>query len=227
MFQYLKMFILANQISISRVYPCFNFLREKLLLNDGFIKYTRQLRQDLYDSLITRFENLVDQDLFKLSTILDPNFGISAFESSKHDSLKQLLKSHMKSLNSVTLTIDNVVKTIKPIEQTRNNNYVFYKKPQLTNIEKAEDFDLSIDSYCTLVDSSHYTDVLEFWKINEYKYQELAKLAKKFLGVQASSASVERMFNFAGQIFSNKRRRTGVKLFENLVFLKLNETYLN
>ena len=37
------------------------------------------------------------------------------------------------------------------------------------------------------------------------------------------SASVERMFNFAGHIFSNKRRRTGVKLFENLVFLKLNE----
>jgi len=49
---------------------------------------------------------------------------------------------------------------------------------------------------------------------------------KKFLGVQASSAWVERMFSIAGHIFTNKRRRTGVKLFENLVFMKLNENYL-
>ena len=52
------------------------------------------------------------------------------------------------------------------------------------------------------------------------------QLAKKFLGVQASSACVERMFSIAGHIFTNKRRRTGVKLFENLVFMKLNENYL-
>ena len=52
------------------------------------------------------------------------------------------------------------------------------------------------------------------------------RLAKKFLGVQASSACVERMFSIAGHIFTNKRLRTGVKLFENLVFMKLNENYL-
>ena len=52
------------------------------------------------------------------------------------------------------------------------------------------------------------------------------QLAKKFLGVQASSACVQRMFSIAGHIFTNKRRRTGVKLFENLVFMKLNENYL-
>jgi len=34
------------------------------------------------------------------------------------------------------------------------------------------------------------------------------------------------MFNISGHIFSNKRRRTGETLFENLVFIKLNENYL-
>jgi hypothetical protein len=64
------------------------------------------------------------------------------------------------------------------------------------------------------------------WKVNEHKYPELASLAKKCLGVQASSAGVERMFNFAGHIITNKRRRTGVSLFCNLVYLKLNESFL-
>jgi hypothetical protein len=62
-----------------------------------------------------------------------------------------------------------------------------------------------------------------FWKENETKYPELSK---KFLGVPASDADVERMFNFSGFIFNPKRRSLGVDNYENLVFLKLNETYL-
>jgi len=45
-------------------------------------------------------------------------------------------------------------------------------------------------------------------------------------GVPASSAAVERMFNISGHIFTNRRRKTGIALFQNLVFLKLNEQFL-
>jgi len=46
------------------------------------------------------------------------------------------------------------------------------------------------------------------------------------LGVPASEADVERMFNISGFIFNLKHRSLGVDNYENLVFLKLNETYL-
>ncbi len=52
-------------------------------------------------------------------------------------------------------------------------------------------------------------------------------MAKKYLGVQASSAGPERMFSIAGHIFSDKRRRLGVRVFSDLVVLKLNEKHLN
>ena len=86
---------------------------------------------------------------------------------------------------------------------------------------------MSIDSYCNLTENSnHALDALDFQRLNEHKFPELSKLAKKFLGVPTSSASVEgSMLNFAGDYFSNKRGRPGVKLFESLVFLKLNEEY--
>ena len=51
----------------------------------------------------------------------------------------------------------------------------------------------------------------------------LAKLAQKYLGVPATSAAVERMFSISGHILNNKRRTTGVQLYEDLVFCKLNE----
>jgi len=41
---------------------------------------------------------------------------------------------------------------------------------------------------------------LLFWKLNENRFKELSKLAKKYLGVPASSAAVERMFSICGPI---------------------------
>ena len=65
--------------------------------------------------------------------------------------------------------------------------------------------------------------VLTYWREKQPRWERLAKIAKKVLGVPASSSGVERMFSIAGHIFSCKRRRMKAKLFEKLVFCKLNE----
>ena len=70
----------------------------------------------------------------------------------------------------------------------------------------------------------HLSSPLDFLKNYEKLFPELAVLAKKFLSVQASSASCERMFSIAGHIFQCKRRRMSHSLFCALVFLKLNES---
>ena len=83
-----------------------------------------------------------------------------------------------------------------------------------------------IDQYNKLSKMCESVDTLTFWKANGDCLGDLAELARKYLGVQASSAGVERMFSIAGHIFSIKRRRMSSKLFSNLVFLKLNEKLL-
>ena len=92
--------------------------------------------------------------------------------------------------------------------------------------QTTDDLDTQIASYTQFVAETNYDDPLVFWKIHETKWTNLSSLAKKYLGVQATSASVERMFNISGHIFSIKRRRLSVRLFELLVFLKLNEHLL-
>jgi hypothetical protein len=49
--------------------------------------------------------------------------------------------------------------------------------------------------------------------MNETRYKEISKLAKKYLGVPASSAAVERIFSIAGHVFQTKRRK-----FEEIFF---------
>ena len=103
----------------------------------------------------------------------------------------------------------------------RQENYLSF-------LDKTSDFcsdsiQNMLDDYIQSVNTNKLKDPLEFWKFNESKWPYLAKLAKKYLGVQASSAAVERMFSISGHIYSVKRRRMSIKLFEYLVFLKLNE----
>lgn len=180
----------------------------------------------MLNSLESRFnkEGLIQREIYQLSTFLDPNFGIDSFDENDHLAIRQRLKIQLKLLNPVETTIDNVANNSQILDK-RAEKYIKYKVKSISN-EKTDDLDVILDSYISVVRSNNFVDALDFWKCYKHQFPELAKLAKKYLGVQASSAGVERMFNFAGHILSNKRRRSSVKLFENLVFLKLNEKYL-
>jgi len=169
---------------------------------------------------MTRFSELVKADLFQLSTLLDPNFGLSAFDPSEHSSLKVKLKQQMLLIKPV----ERKEKT-ETLNSFISSNYVLFENVN-ENICEIDDFDSKINSYLDLVSRKNFNNALDFWRCHEKQFPIISQLAKKFLGVQASSACVERMFSIAGHIFTNKRRRTGVKLFENLVFMKLNENYL-
>lgn len=117
-------------------------------------------------------------------------------------------------------------KSISLKDKQREENYVFFRSLN-ESTDKGDEHDLIIDEYIRTTKTADFKDALLFWKCHSSKFPELSVLAKKYLGVQASSASVERMFNFAGHIFQNKRRKTGIKLFENLVFLKLMKIFYN
>ena len=70
----------SNKINISRVYPCVAFLRKTLKDTDSdgkpkIYEYTSLLRDQLLLSLNKRFGQLCQDDVFLISTLLDPNFG--------------------------------------------------------------------------------------------------------------------------------------------------------
>ena len=98
-----------------------------------------------------------------------------------------------------------------------------YDQDDQVNTPQSDEIDDMINEYKHCISKLGEVDVLAFWKVHSTRWPLLAKLAQRVLGVPASSAMCERMFSIAGHILSPKRRRTGIRLFEKLVFLKLNE----
>jgi hypothetical protein len=64
---------------------------------------------------------------------------------------------------------------------------------------------------------------LDWWKRNEGKYPKLARMAKKYLSIPASSVSAERVFSMTGNIISKKRSRLKPELVDIIVFLNKNK----
>ena len=79
----------GNTVTISRVYPCIRMLMRNLNETDNMAaKYTSSIRQELRLSLIKRFGYMVQRDVCVISTFLDPQFGLTAFEKEKQAQVK-------------------------------------------------------------------------------------------------------------------------------------------
>ena len=227
MFEFVTDEIQTNDVSISRVFPCINYLKSSLAKASNVI-YTEKLRSDLLKSINERFKDVKENDIYIFSTFLDPQFGIAAFE----DQMKLIVKAKVSTFLKLEALKNQVKQQVVPepknffhnVEKKRNENYIFYENNQSSN--ESDGIEREIEEFVRTIRASSCHCPLEFWKTNQLKFPLLSKLAKKLLGIPASSAAVERMFSISGHIFSLKRRRMGVKIFAQLVFLKLNENLL-
>ena len=62
----------------------------------------------------------------------------------------------------------------------------------------------------------------EWWANKKGKYPILARLARIYLAVPATSTPSERLFSNAGNLLTSKRTRMHPELFKRIMFLKRN-----
>ena len=65
-------------------------------------------------------------------------------------------------------------------------------------------------------------DPLSFWRENESRFPNIAKLARKYLAIPASSAPSERVFSYAKLIQNRQRWSLTPMHLEQAIFLKQN-----
>ena len=230
LFEWVSDELQGNQVTISRVYPCVLYLQSELTNNFEKLKYTKDLRLALLDSLNRRFLPLISSDnVYIISTFLDPRFGLDAFPVE----IKEKVLKCIRKLIILPETSIIAKEKEQPKERDRSdkyNKYITITQEEDSLPSQKDSKDILIDSYLYALKLNNNavnktSCALEFWKQNEQNFLPLAELAKKYLSVPASSACVERMFSIAGHIFSLKRRRLGVQVFSDIVWLKLNEMF--
>ncbi|KAK3920431.1 E3 SUMO-protein ligase ZBED1 [Frankliniella fusca] len=76
-----------------------------------------------------------------------------------------------------------------------------------------------LDQYLREASDTTTEDLLEWWKTKGKAYPKLQALARRLLGIPASSASSERVFSKAGFIVNSRRKRLHPKTVDAIIFL--------
>jgi hypothetical protein len=75
---------------------------------------------------------------------------------------------------------------------------------------------LAVDLYKYL----EYLHVIQYWKVKQFDYPILARIAKDHLAIPATSALSESVFSQGGDIITKKRNRLNKESVQILVCLK-------
>lgn len=78
------------------------------------------------------------------------------------------------------------------------------------------------DQYLSIPAISARSDVLVWWQQNENRFPHIAKMARQYLVVPATSASVERVFSGTGLTFADLRKNMNDSTLESICWIKYN-----
>ena len=79
-----------------------------------------------------------------------------------------------------------------------------------------------ITNYLSLPSALETENPLDWWRVRSQNFPKLAKFARKYLAIPATSVSSERLFSDAGNLISAKRTNLDTNLAGQMLFLKRN-----
>jgi hypothetical protein len=216
-------FVIIEQVEIQEneniVKKNNNQIQNKIDLNKPF--ETRnvldEVKENLYNAMCCYWECTSDDNL--LATILDPRVKSMGNKSEE----KELLRKHYEDYHENYLPTPVESRTASPTP-SESTDPIY--KPKLFSIfeknqPKASD---EVVEYLS-EDKIPFTQCPFNWWLNKKnKYPVLAKMARVFLAIPATSTSSERLFSDAGNLITSKRSRIDSELFKRMMFLKRNAT---
>ena len=97
--------------------------------------------------------------------------------------------------------------------------YLFKTKVEIAALPELDE---ELASYFAEDDTDLFSNPLLWWRINETRFPRIAKIARRYLTIPASSIPSERVFSTAGNIVSAKRNRLSSSNVDKLIFLAQN-----
>ena len=197
-----------------------NQIQNKIDLNKPF--ETRdvldEVKKNLYNAMCHYWEYTSDDNL--LATILDPRVKSMGKKEAEEEILRKYYEEYQENYSPTPIES----RTASPIPSELSTNPIY--KPRLFSIfeqnqPKATD---EVEEYLREDKIPFEQCPFNWWLNKKNKYPVLAKMARIFLAIPATSTSSERLFSDAGNLLTSKRTKIDSELFKRMMFLKRNET---
>ncbi|GES74175.1 zinc finger BED domain-containing protein 1-like [Rhizophagus clarus] len=203
-----------------------------LEIEDEFAEYLPLSSDDDINSIINSIKKGIYDALFEywnippnstlLAGLLDPRSKIMYGWSYELQELaKLLLNAEYEEYKDNDIPIQ-----IYPLSQSQSQSFssrIFGPQIHLSTDNELTQY---LDNFCT-PQASPDTDIFKWWIDNREKFPTLFKVARKYLGILATSVSSERLFSDAGNQITSERNRLKAETVNEILFLKRNMEYIN
>ena len=212
-------------------------LKNHLLIGEDDLPAVKRFKEVVTQEIQYRFnveEAVEEQSVAVFATILDPHYHQLKF---LRDQAKADAYSTFKQILFLMTTEDcQIVEEEGTSQGTEEGGSQPPKKKKKTALEIliGEDDDSNyssrslseeFDNYLKLTPLKSCDNCLEWWSHNSLHFPNLAKLAKRYLCVPATSVPAEQVFSIAGEVINNKRSSLKPENVDMLIFLNKNCTY--
>ena len=189
-----------NNVSISAVLPIVHGLVTKLAVEEDST-CVKQFKVQVSSALKQRWnlDKLNPVQVPLLASTLDPRFRNLKFLSNE---LKREVKLELLRLTTSVLESTQSVEVQPSCKKTKTAFDILLGEEEESsdNNCKAE-----VNQYFAEKVATRETDPLQWWKLNEFRFKTLAKVASSILCVPATSTPSERLFSTAGLTVTNLR----------------------
>lgn len=206
------------------LYPWVASVRDELAGLKVQSNIVAKFRQELRRELKERFHLT---DLIQTTSVFHPTFNtlLGAFDKDRFLLTRQRLQQEFDDLisprNSPTQHSQQARTSNNPGQEEDSAIHRFLKHQRIVLGEAASEDTCQndeIERYFSRPMAAGVVEPLEWWRHNKKKYPVMAKLARKYLAIPASSVASERMFSFAGGVCTDKRNRLSDDAVSDIVF---------
>lgn len=236
-----------ENLSISTVLPILFGIMDNLKGSDEDCHTLKEFKQTVTQSIRRRW-NLSDlSPILGLCTVLDARFKHLKFldETTRSDVLHSLQSNTEmlmsdRDLDPDCTMADDVVLTSQDSQDTSyqedSQDDMPAAKKAKSNKKSALDILLGpeenneenvnladeVETYLQSKSPPRSTNIFEWWKINEPRYPNIARLARSMLCIPATSTAAERIFSSAGITVSKRRSCLKPENVDKILFLNKN-----
>ncbi|XP_061170062.1 E3 SUMO-protein ligase ZBED1-like [Saccostrea echinata] len=214
-----------SHVSLSHIYPIVCGLIRKNSIVNSDNPIIRKARESVISELQRRYSP-TDEDIGKsiliLASFLDPKYKALNFLSKEQKKVCMgEIESRMDDIplrDSIPSSNDDSQPPAKRARKPSGIDYLTQFSPEKEKSTRENELENYLSDRI-----QPNEDPLLWWRKNEEKYPVLSKLAKKFLGVPATSVPPERFFSSAGLIITKLRNRLSSELVDKIIFLHKNK----